>query len=61
LDSGVSSTDQFGRRVVQACLIGAAFVFGGVVLWHASALVLLIFAGVMIKRLYVESLLEADA
>jgi hypothetical protein len=57
----VSSTDQFGRRVVQACLIGAAFVFGGLALWHASALVLLIFAGVMIKRLYVESPLEADA
>jgi predicted PurR-regulated permease PerM len=53
LDSGVtsSSTDRFGRRVVQACLIGAAFIRGALVLWQALALVLLVFAGILLAIL----------
>jgi hypothetical protein len=46
-----SSIDRFGRRAVQACLIGAAFVLGRLVLWRASGLVLLIFAGILLAIL----------
>jgi predicted PurR-regulated permease PerM len=55
LDSDVSSgaTDRFGHRVVQACLIGAAFILGGLLLWHAIALVLLIFAGILLAILLI--------
>jgi predicted PurR-regulated permease PerM len=53
LDSEVTSgsTDRFGHRVVQACLIGAAFILGALVLWQAIALVLLIFAGILLAIL----------
>lgn len=44
---------QFRHRVVQACLIGAAFILGGLLLWHAIALVLLIFAGILLAILLV--------
>jgi len=55
LDSDVTSgaTGRFGRRVVQACLISAAFIFGGLLLWHAIALVLLIFAGILLAILLI--------
>jgi predicted PurR-regulated permease PerM len=53
LDSDVTSgaTDRFRRRVVQACLIGAAFILGALVLWQAISLVLLIFAGILLAIL----------
>jgi predicted PurR-regulated permease PerM len=53
LDSDVTSgaTGRFGQRVVQACLIGAAFILGGLLLWNAIALVLLIFAGILLAIL----------
>ena len=48
----VSSTpDSFGRRVVRLCLIGGAFVIGTIVLWQASFLVLLLFAGILLAIL----------
>lgn len=53
MDRGVTSrsVDQFGRRAVQACFIAAAFVLGGLVLWQASALMLVIFAGILLAIL----------
>jgi predicted PurR-regulated permease PerM len=53
VDSDVSSgtTGRFAHRVVQACLIGAAFIFGALLLWNAIALVLLIFAGILLAIL----------
>jgi predicted PurR-regulated permease PerM len=53
LDQGAtsSSTGRFGHRVVQACLIGGAFILGALLLWHAIALVLLIFAGILLAIL----------
>jgi predicted PurR-regulated permease PerM len=45
------TADLFGRRMVQACLIGMAFVLGALVLWQASGLVLLIFAGILLAIL----------
>jgi predicted PurR-regulated permease PerM len=50
-DVGSDATDRFGRRVVQACLIGSAFILGALVLWQAIALVLLIFAGILLAIL----------
>ena len=52
-DSEVTSgaTDWVWRRVVQACLIGAAFILAGLVLWQAISLVLLIFAGILLAIL----------
>jgi predicted PurR-regulated permease PerM len=53
LDSDVTSgaAGRFGHRVAQACLIAAAFILGGLLLWHAIALVLLIFAGILLAIL----------
>lgn len=53
MQKGVTSdsADRFGAKVVQACLIGAAFVFGALLLWHAIALLLLIFAGILLAIL----------
>jgi predicted PurR-regulated permease PerM len=53
LDSDVISgaADRFGRRVAQACLIGAAFILGALVLWQAISLVLPIFAGILLAIL----------
>jgi len=50
-EANAGATDRFGRRVVQACLIGAAFVLGGLLLWHAVVLLLLIFAGILLAIL----------
>jgi predicted PurR-regulated permease PerM len=52
-DGTSSSTDRFGRKVVQACTIGAAFVLGGILLWQAIPLLLLIFAGILLAILLV--------
>lgn len=50
-DGNARATNGFGQRMVQACLIGAAFVLGALLLWHAMALVLLIFAGILLAIL----------
>lgn len=44
----IISSKQFGRRMVRACFIGAAFALGAIVLWQASGLLLLIFSGVLL-------------
>jgi predicted PurR-regulated permease PerM len=50
-DVGSEATDRFGRRVVQACLVGTTFILAGLVLWQAISLVLLIFAGILLAIL----------
>ncbi len=50
-DANASASDRFGRRAVQACLIGAAFILGGLLLWQAFVLVLLVFAGILLAIL----------
>jgi predicted PurR-regulated permease PerM len=47
----VGSTDRFGRQVMRACLIGAAVIVAALALWQAIALVLLIFAGILLAIL----------
>lgn len=42
------SSEQFGRQMVRACFIGAAFALGAIVLWQASGLLLLIFSGILL-------------
>ena len=46
-----AARDRFAHRVVQACLISAAFILGTLLLWQAIALVLLIFAGILLAIL----------
>jgi len=46
-----AARDRFAHRVVQACLISAAFILGALLLWQAIALVLLIFAGILLAIL----------
>jgi len=45
------TTDSFGRRMVRSCLISAVFVIGAILLWQASFLLLLLFAGMLLAIL----------